>query len=373
VNKDEIESLNGLSAIAQQTGGKLLSNTNDLYGALGEAIDANRFYYVLSYYLTPGNDKRFRTIKVQVKNHPEYKIVTPKGFIPSDINSKKEDLAAMTPQKRLLYSMGMPLPKTDIGVSALADYLETEKDDKQVSLTVYFDGDSLQYPEKDGNKTVQLEVIFAIYDSNGKQVDAASVQAEGNFNEAGIERAKKSGYRFSRRASLEAGLYEVRVGVREQDTNRIGTAITWVEVPAANQKQLGVSSLLLGNPLDSDQDASEGMKVSKLEQVQMVQNIPLYKRDDYCDYSFRLRRGDQMDKNVDVAWMSELVRDGKTIKQESWKSIGADTEKDSKGWFDLDGELDLKGFDPGVYELRVSVKEGNSKKLVQRDVVFGIE
>jgi VWFA-related protein len=118
---------------------------------------------------------------------------------------------------------------------------------------------------------------------------------------------------------------------------------------------------------------SKGMKLSKLEQIKMVQNIPLYKRDDYCDYSFRLRRGDQMDKNIDVAWMSELLRDGKTVKQESWKSIAADAEKDSKGWFDLDGELDLRGFEQGIYELRVSVREGNSKKLVQRDVVFGIE
>jgi hypothetical protein len=47
--------------------------------------------------------------------------------------------------------------------------------------------------------------------------------------------------------------------------------------------------------------------------------------------------------------------------------------RDSKGWFDVDGEVDLGGFDPGVYELRVSVKDVQSNKTTQRTTVFSVQ
>ena len=46
---------------------------------------------------------------------------------------------------------------------------------------------------------------------------------------------------------------------------------------------------------------------------------------------------------------------------------------DSKGWFDVYGEVDVGEVDSGVYELRVSVKDSRSNKTVQRTVVFSVE
>jgi VWFA-related protein len=47
----EREEQNGLHAMAEQTGGVLYTGNNDLDIPLGQAFDANRFFYVLSYYL----------------------------------------------------------------------------------------------------------------------------------------------------------------------------------------------------------------------------------------------------------------------------------------------------------------------------------
>ena len=40
----------GLNRLAKDTGGETFFNTNDLGGALTEALDSNRFYYVLGFY-----------------------------------------------------------------------------------------------------------------------------------------------------------------------------------------------------------------------------------------------------------------------------------------------------------------------------------
>jgi hypothetical protein len=270
--------------------------------------------------------------------------------------------------------MNAPLPVTDIGVSAQADFIETEADNKQVLLTAYVDGGRFQYREKDQRNVFELEILYIIYDSSGKQVEGISAHVEGNLSKDRLAQAQKTGYRFSRRLALKPGLYQVRVGVRQEGTDRIGTATTWVEVPEIVHDKLQMSSLILRNPLDTDPAAKEGINVSELEQVKMVQGIPLYARGDFCDYSFRVYQGPKTPADSALVIMKELFQDGKSIKTEEWKPIPAeDMEIDSKGWFDLDGELDLGGFTPSTYELRVSVRDTRSNTTVQRTAVFSVE
>ncbi len=374
VNLSEREDLNGLYAMAQQTGGKMYDQTNDLGGALGKAMDANRFYYVLSYYLRAGRDDgQFRNIKVRVRNHPEYTVQTPRGFSPSDTIDKAEE-PAKTPQQRLLQAMRAPLPVTEIGVSAQADYIETETDDKQVSLTVYFDGDRFQYREEDKRNAFELEILYVVYDSSGKQVEGISAGVQGRLSRERLSQAKTTGYRFARRLALKPGFYELRIGVREVGTDRLGTASTWVEVPELARNNLKMSSLMLRNPLDTDPAVTEGINVSELEQVKIVQGIPLYPRGDYCDYLFRVYPGVQRSGGSDFLLMKELLRGGKPVKQEDWRTISAEEKSvEGKGWFEVEGDVDSGGLDLGVYELRISIKDPQSNKIVQRSAVFGIE
>ena len=375
MSDNEREEQNGLSAIAKETGGKMYNDTNNLGDALGRAFDANRFYYVLSYYLQTGrNPRSFRKIKVRVRNHPEYTVRAAQGYSLSDTEEKPEDGNAKTPQQRLLRAMNNPLPLPDLAVSAQADFMETENDDKQVTLTVYFEGDGFQYRDRDRKNAVELEILYSILDSSGKQVDGISARVEGELTPERIHQAKTSGYRFSRRVTLKPGVYQARIGVREEGTDRMGTASAWVEVPEVAPAKLEMSSLMLRNPMDTNPAAQEGMQVSELEQIKMVQGIPLYARNDFCDYSFRVYEGILSAAGPDLLLLKEVLRDGKPVRQEPWRPISPeDKEKDAKGWFDLDGDVELSGFTPGVYELRISLKNSVSNNLVQRSAVFGIE
>jgi VWFA-related protein len=372
----ESEKLNGLHAMAEDTGGKMFTNTNDLSGALGQAFDANRYYYVLSYYLPERSDNRgFRRIEVRVRNHPEYRVRTARGFALSDLTADAETDSIKTPQQQLFQAMREPMPVTDLGVSARADFLETDDDDKQVSLTVYFDGDRFQYREEDQRNVVELEVVYAIYDSSANQVEAISAHVEGSLSVDRLKQAITSGYRFSRRLTLKPGVYQVRVGVREEGTNRMGTATAWVDVPELSQEKLEMSSLILSNPLDIDfAEAEEGVDVSELEQIKMVQGIPLFECGDFFDYSFRVHLDTLTFLEPDLAWMPELYRGGELFKPGQWVPISFEKEDiDGKGWLDVYGEVDIGEIGSGVYELRVSVKDARSNKSIQRNTVFSVE
>jgi VWFA-related protein len=375
LNTSVKESSNGLHSIATETGGRLFGDTNDLNGALGQAFDANRFYYVLSYYLATGGDPhQFRSIKVGVRNHPEYTVRTPRGFSLWDAQSTQETEVAKTPQQRLLHAMSTPLPVTDINVSARAEFMETEADDKQVTLFVYFDGDKFQYRRQAEQNFFEAEILYDIYDSAGKQVETISAAVEGKLSEERMGQAQTAGYLFRRRLTLKPGVYQARVGVRESGTERFGTASAWVEVPEIVKDKLDMSSLILQSPLDENSDGIEGINVSELEQVKMVQGVPLYAQGEFCDYVFRVYPNTQTSTESKLSMMREILQDGRLIKQESWKTLSEEEKyKDSKGGFDVGGSVDLKDFKPGIYELRISVKDAQSNKTAQRTTVFSIE
>jgi VWFA-related protein len=369
----EFEKLNAMRMIAEYTGGELFPNTNDLNSALVRAFDANRFYYVLSYYLPKQIDtRRFQNFRIQVCGHPEYTVRTSRGFSPQAVKRKAEEALDQTPQQRLLRAMGSPLPVTDLGVSAHADFIETETDDKNVSLVVTFEGDRFQYRDLGYQAAVNLDIISVFYDASGKQADGISASVEGKLSPGGIYQAQTSGYRYARRLSLPPGVYHARIGVKEEGTDRMGTASTWIEVPDMKKNRPEMSSIVLSNPLDMDPLDEEGIKVGAFEQIKVIQGIPMYAPDDIFYYFFRVHRGQQqLDSGLSVK--REVFSQGAPVIQEQWQEISAETrETDSKGWVEIDGEIDIDEFDPGVYELRVSVKDDLTGQIAERSSVFGI-
>ena len=371
----EREELNGLSQIAQETGGKMFSESNNLERSLDAALDANRYYYILAYYLQASdNDRKFRKIKVRIRNHPEYAVQTARGFSPSAMRTKSPDEAGISPHQRLLNAINIGTPVNQLNVSAKADFTSDETDDRNVTLTIDFDGNKSAEKRKEQAANIGVEIITYIYDADAKQVEAISATVQGKLTPERVAQAQNSGYRFSRRLTLKPGVYQARIGIREEGTNRIGTATAWVQVSEPKNQELEMSSIVLRNPLAEDADPKEDIGRNDLEQIKMVQGIPFYGRDIFCEYSFRIHPGTRMSRESEIVFMRELLKGGMPIKNETWLPIFEDEKKgDTSGWFEIHDDMDLSSLGPGIYELRVSVKDTKSNQTVQRTAVFGVE
>jgi VWFA-related protein len=374
-SKARDEELHAMFAMANDTGGKVFQNHNDLNDALEKVLGSNRFNYVLGYYLPSDSDMhKSRDIKVRLRNHPEYTVKARKSFFPSDSIKAEENDVEKTPQQRLLQAVNAPLPRTDLGVSALADFMEYENDDKQVSLRIYLDGDKLQYRAQNSHHVLGLEILYTIFDSAGNQVDAHTANIDATLTPERRIQAQTNGYVFSQRLALKPGVYQVRVGIREKEADRIGTATAWIDVPDLARSKLELSSLVLGDPSPDKPAAAEGFDINNTPHGKMMYGTHLYTRGDACDYFFRIFRGTQDSSDSNLAVKKEFYQGGTLIKQEDWVPIPADEmHTDSKGWADIGGKANLAAFNPGIYEMRISVKDNKSKTPVQRSAIFGIE
>jgi VWFA-related protein len=374
-SKARDEELHAMFALANDTGGKVLQNHNDLNDALGEALDSNRFNYVLGYYLPSDSDMRKpRNIRIRLRNHPEYTVKARKTFFSSDSIKARENEEEKTPRQRLLQAVNAPLPQTDLGVSALADFMEVANDNKQVSLRVYLEGNKLQYKAQNLNHALGLEILYTIFDSAGKQMDAHTANVDVTLTPERLIQAQTNGYIFSQRLSLKPGAYQVRVGIREKDSDHIGTATAWIEVQELTRGKLEISSLILGDPLPGKSAAAEGININNMSHEKMIYGTHLYSRDDACGYFFRIFHSMQDSANSSLALKKEFYQGGRLIKQGDWVSIPEDEmHPDSKGWADISGKADIATLNPGIYEMRISVKDNKSKTSVQRSAIFGIK
>lgn len=363
----------GLVTLANDTGGEAFFNTNDLSGRLQKALNDNRIYYAIGYHAPNDNSiakgKQFRRISLRVKNHPEYKIRTQRGYQPLEVKAEEQPA---TPRQRLVQAMGAPLPVTTIPVAVSADYFERESLTGQAYIQIYIDANALRYREQDKHYFFDLETAITIYDLTGKRVHISTNVANGSFTAERLDLAKRNGYRYTERVPLKPGFYQARIGVLETATERLGTATAWLEVPDLDNGRLTLSALLLSR--ESAADAQPANKAGTVESLSpaVTQGIVIYRAGAELEYHLVIYPGKNQ-KTGELSMQIQVAQGDRLIYQGQWGGVESRVvEKDSKG-IEVGGSLTLNGVKPGVYELRVAVKTSNSKKPVQRVAPFGVE
>lgn len=355
----------GVSLLASDTGGKAIFNTNDLRGALGQAIDDNRIYYTLDYYSSnDAQDNKFRQIMVRVKDHPEYDVRAQKGYLP--VVAKRDEKQEATPVRQLIQAMRSPLPVTNIGIEASPNFFEIEGDDSQLSLVILVDANSLVYLEKDKRQMFDVDLAIALHDKSGKVIKTFSEKMQGALTTEQLAAAKRNGYRYTRRIALEPGIYNIRVGLFDNNSGKIGTAIAWTEVPNLKKGALTLSNLILSS--------SEGTDAAN----QTVASSPsawrkgmrFYKNGETLSY---LAKVYNVSDEANLLTQSQIYQGDTLVYKSDWQPISARmTGKDKKG-IELSQELQLGKAKPGTYELKVKVKDKKSNQTAESDTLFGVE
>jgi VWFA-related protein len=361
--RDEVESI---GALASDTGGQLYHNTNDITGSIARAFDANRSYYAIGYYRQETSGQTYQNIRIKVRNHPEYVVRAPKGYW-SDPGRNRADEAVETPIQQFMRAMVQPLATAGIYVSANADYVEIENTPGNTTLAVQVDGNSMNYQEADEGVQFDFEVVFWIYDASGKRVQDFADRIQGKLSRETLNAARRDGFRVTRRVDLKPGMYQVRFGVRENGTNRFGTASAWLQVPDLERTSLVMSSLMLSG---GGSVPKEGVS-AEVGESPSAQGVRIFSAGQACTYHFRIQRTSRLPAPFDVEVQAEILDAGKTVKQSAWAPVSLENG-DDKG-VTVDGRIELTNLHSGLYELRVTVRRAAGKPSAQHSVVFGIE
>ena len=101
----------------------------------------------------------------------------------------------------------------------------------QVAASVEIKREALSFDIKDGKEAADLDIGGIFYDDKGKPVNSfvGRLRVFPVPEDAPAEKRKQAIYGF--RAWLAPGLYQVRVGIRDLNSGRLGSAMQWIQVP----------------------------------------------------------------------------------------------------------------------------------------------
>jgi hypothetical protein len=101
----------------------------------------------------------------------------------------------------------------------------------QVTATIQISREALKFDLNDGKQSSDLDIGGIFYNDKGKPLNSfvGRLRVFPVPENAPVDRRAQAVYAFH--AWLPAGLYQVRVGVRDTRSGRIGSAMQWIDVP----------------------------------------------------------------------------------------------------------------------------------------------
>jgi VWFA-related protein len=232
-------SQDGLNALARDTGGRPFRNTNaPMREFVDTVLDETANYYLLAW--RPDNEEqkrgKFNHISVSIPEHPDFTVRLRGGYFKSAAQpilttgkkSDKDPTKAREDDMRLV--IDAPVSQRQITTELGLIVTQMPGVGTRVTATVEIGRDALAFESTDGKQVADLDIGGIFYDDKGKPVTSFVGRLKIYPLPADSSPAKRTQSIYKFHAWLPAGLYQVRVGVRDVKSGRIGSAMEWITV-----------------------------------------------------------------------------------------------------------------------------------------------
>ena len=233
-----------LVTLAADTGGRAFLDSNDFSGVFKGVQQDTSTYYLLGYHSTnPARDGRYRRISVKV-NVPGAKIDYRKGYYaPADYqHSTKEDK-----ELQLQEQLASELAATDLPLYLSAAYFRLEPNKYFIPISLVVPGSEIPFTRSSDRDKATLDVIGMVLDNEKHPVtrvrDTVKLAVDTSSD------VRKKNVQYDTGVSLPPGKYHLKFVVRENQTGRLGSFETDLEVPDLKTQPLKMSSVVLASQL----------------------------------------------------------------------------------------------------------------------------
>jgi VWFA-related protein len=235
-----VASQDGLNALAGDTGGRAFRNTNaPMAEWVDKVLDETSNYYLLAWRPNSDEQKRgkFNRIEASIIDRPDLTVrlrssyfkTAPLPILTTKKKADKDPSVARENDMRLV--IDAPVSQRQIPTELSLAFEQMPGVGTRVNAAIQISRDALTFELNDGKLVAELDIGGIFYDTKGKPVSSFVGRLKIFPAPQNSSLTKRSQAVYSFHAWLPAGLYQVRVGIRELKSGRIGSAMQWIEVP----------------------------------------------------------------------------------------------------------------------------------------------
>ena len=260
----EFNSRDGLVILAHDTGGTFQYNTNDVAGALRKAINDTEGYYLIGYHPDAATfdaktgQPKFHKVEVKVKV-PGLHVRSRTGFL------GRSDAMHQAPPKgrdaELAHALVSPFNSGNIHLRLTTLYSQGPQG-PFLDAMMHIDAKDLRFTDQpDGWHKAVLDVAAVTYGDSGQAVDSSGKTYNVQLKDDTYQHVMEDGFIYNMVVPIKRpGAYQVRVALRDADSEQVGSASQFIEVPDASKGKLTLSSIILREFIPAAPKADAGAK-----------------------------------------------------------------------------------------------------------------
>ena len=375
-------SQDALNALAEDTGGRALFNSDTFSDAISRALRETSTYYLLAWKPMSESQKggRFRKIEVSIKGRPELSVRVPRGYLESDpkaARTSEQKSATNAPGKTETLkpveaafqdAMTSFAPKRGLPTIVSATYLDTPNNGALLTASMQVAIEGLAFGQ-DGKRQATLDIAGVVLTDQGKP--AASFKTRLNVSPLSVDPAKPdtSSVIYNYRTPLKPGIYQVRVAARDDGNGKVGSSMQWVEIPDLSQKRLTLSSLLVGGQLVSSADK----KAEATNQPIQFSVDHRFRRTSHLGFWIFIYNAQRDSRSEpDVSAQVQIFREGQVIVTTPQRKLST-SGMDDLARIPYGGDFALSGLPPGRYILQITVTDRIANTSASQRTSFDVD
>jgi len=361
--QEVIHTQEGMFALAEETGGLFLHDTNDLAGALRKAAEDSDGYYLIGYhpdantFENVNGQPRFHKVEVRVKGAGLH-VRSRDGFFgePGGGNQPLDHTRAA----EIVHALQSPFTAGSIHPRLTAVFGNLQQTGSFISAWLYFNPKELKWSsEPDGNHKASIDVAAAAFDENGLALAPIDTTFTLQLTSQNYDAAMKKGMVYGIHVPVNRpGPYVVRAAVRDAATEGSGSADQYVEVPDVESGRLTVSGIVLqedGPQVNANLPQGQGPG----EDVTRGAARRSFRRGAALVYAYEIINAKTgAGQHPDVAVQTRLFRDGEQVLAGKTTTLDTAAGASDPQRLMAGGRMSLgRDMTPGQYVLQVIVTD----------------
>jgi VWFA-related protein len=231
-----------MDSLSRDTGGKAFFDNNDFSPAFAQIQHDTSAYYVLGFHSTDvRRDGRYRRLSIKV-NRNDVKLEYRTGYYaPADFQHATKD----DRERQLSEELASDLPATDVAVYMQALYFRVDAGHFYVPISLVIPGSQIPFVKGGDRDKATLDIIGVVKDTAGHDIGDARDTVKLAIDQS--QQVRQKNVQYSTGFTLPIGKYHLKFVVRENETGRMGSFESDINVPDMKKLPLKMSSIVLAS------------------------------------------------------------------------------------------------------------------------------
>src|SRR5436853_3004242 len=257
-----------LATLSSNTGGQAFFDSNDFSGVFSQVQKDSSAYYVLGFTSNnPLKDGKFRRLKVQV-NRSDLKLDFRAGYY---AGRDFEHLNRADREQQLDDELAAQLPRVDVPLYEGTAFLRHDDSRYYLAVSLVVPGSQIPFVTEKEKDNATIDIVGEVRE--GGRFPVGQLRDTVKLAVNSVQEVRRKNVQYNTGFVLAPGSYHLKFVIRENQTGRMGSFETDVQIPDLRKTPLKMSSVVLSSLRAPFTGKKSGANPLVRDQMELVPNI----------------------------------------------------------------------------------------------------